>query len=170
MLCDICNQKATFSCCSNLPFCHVHIGQHLLIKTTHSPHQQTYRLDPLKQSILSSELSIRISNLKDTKSQIRLITRSLINTLETLQDNYLKDLNSAINRYEQLLITKDFPDLDEIEKILETQMKVKEINSEDLIDKIKEIFPTFLIEIDPHLDKERVIRKNQFLENHNGGF
>ena len=170
MLCTQCDQKAAISCCSNLLFCHLHFGQHFSIKMIHSPHQIIYRLDPIKDSMLTSELLSRISSLKDAISKIRFTTKSLINTIESLQDFYVKELNSTIHKYQEMLKTREFSDIEEIEEILETDMKVNYIRSEDLIEAVRGFFQNVLLKFDVNLDKESEIKKNKFLKEHNGGF
>ena len=170
MLCNKCSQKATVRCCSTQLYCEVHFGQHFISKPNHKPEQLVFKLSPIDQSILKIELQTRISTLKNLRYKIISDTNSIIINLESLQSKFITEISSNIKNYEEILSNQEFSSLIEVEKILETEMIVYGINPEDLMNKIKDLFPRklFDFEIDKY-KKDSLIMKN-FLKTHNGGF
>lgn len=124
MLCQQCDKKASVRCCSTILLCGFHFTQHFALKKNHQPEQLLFRLDPNDQSILITKLINRISTLKDLKVKIMSYTKSLIKNIECFQSTLINEINKAIQNYQTIFNTQDFPNLYEPEKILETQMLV----------------------------------------------
>ena len=146
------------------------MNQHFALKKVYNPQQLFFRFDPEDQSALNSKLKKRISALKKLKVKIKYSTKSIIKTILNLHSSAIKELNILVNNYQKIFNTQEFYDINEPEKILKTEMRVKDFSCENLISKINELFPKEFFSFDVEPDRKSDLIKNKFLETHCDGF
>ena len=168
MFCQ-CKQKATVRCC-NYQFCGPCFLKHFTTIANHMPQQLVTQLDPSDKYRLIEELNDKMSTLILLKSKVISEARELIKTIENLNNSVIQELNQQIKKYEQFLCKIDSVDLIEVENILTTEIRLKNLNFQSLVDEIKRVYPRDLISFDVDAEKLKSRKKKHFLREHNGEF
>lgn len=159
MNCSLCDQKALFKCtCKSIYLCKLHITEHLLSPGNHLTEKLDIVIEESMLSCFTSEAIRKIKVIENTKKELTLKTKALLNSIKSEHKQALAKLETILTLMTSFLGQSNFfkSDMKKFEETVLSSMTIKPICIDSISSEARRLYSLDLVlfkEVDPEKSK-----------------